>query len=92
MKTFGELKPGDNLYKINRDKVKTVKISSINFDDTFSYITTYENKYNHYILHKDSYVRNRTFSCKEALNAHISKEINKLENRCNRLKALLDII
>lgn len=90
MKTFSELKPGDNLYHINYDKVKTIKISSINSDDTFSYITTYENRYNHYILYKDSYVSRRVFSCKEALIAHISKEINKLENRSNKLKELLE--
>ena len=90
MKTFGELKPGDNLYKINYDKVKIVKISSINSDDTFSYIITYENMNNYYILRKDSYVSHKTFSCKEALIDYISKEINKLENRYNRLKDLLD--
>lgn len=90
MKTFGELKPGDNLYRISYDKVKAIKISSINSDDRFSYIITYETRYNHYILHKDSYVSRRTFSCKEALIAHIAKEIDKLENRCNKLKELLD--
>ena len=90
MKTFGELKPGDKLYHISYDKVKAIKISSINSDDRFSYITTYETRYNSYILRKDSYVSRRAFSCKEALIAHISKEINRLENRYNKLKELLD--
>ena len=90
MKTFGELNPGDNLYHISYDKVKAVKISSINSDDRFSYIITYGNGYNYYILYKNSYVSRRTFSCKEALIAHIAKEINRLENRCNKLKELLD--
>lgn len=89
MRTFGELKPGDNFYRISYDKVEIIKISSINSDDTYSYIIAYENKYNPYILHKDSYDSRRLFSCKEALITHISKEINKLENRCNKLKGLL---
>lgn len=29
MKTFGELKPGDNLYRINYDKVELIPITSI---------------------------------------------------------------
>lgn len=89
MKTFGELKPGDNIYQINHNKVKIIKISSVCSDDTFSYIVTYENRDNNHIYRKDSYVYRRTFSCKEALNDHILKEIKKLQNRIVKLNHAL---
>ena len=92
MRTFGELNPGDNLYRINRNKVKIIKILSVSSDDTFTYMVTNENRYNNPIFRKDTYVNWKTFSCKEALIAYISKEINKLENKCNKLEKLLAIL
>lgn len=86
MKTFGELKPGDNLYRINYDKVELIPIISISRPNGL-YLHTSKCIF---WVNENDYSIQRTFSCKEALIAHIAKEINKLENRYNKLKELLD--